>query len=72
MRSPSTLRRLLAVAEREIDELTVKRDVLLEQLAGADHQQAAAVSIDLATVDGQLAEAEERWLALGAELEDAQ
>jgi len=72
VRSPSTLRRLLAVAEREIDELTVKRDGLLEQLAGSDHQQAATVSIDLATVDGQLAEAEERWLALGAELEDAQ
>jgi ATP-binding cassette subfamily F protein uup len=71
-RSPSTLRRLLGQAEREIEALTARRDTLVAGLMGADHERAAGLGTELAEVEGLLDAAEERWLALGAEMEDAQ
>jgi len=70
-RSPSTLRRLLGQAEREMERLAARRDELVADLTGADHQRAAAVGTELAAIDAALAQAEERWLDLGVELEDA-
>jgi ATP-binding cassette subfamily F protein uup len=70
-RSPSTLRRLLGQAEREMERLAARRDELVGELTGADHQRAAVLGVELATIDAALAEAEERWLDLGVELERA-
>jgi ATP-binding cassette subfamily F protein uup len=71
-RSPSTLNRLMRDAEKEMRKLDKKRSALAEELAGvdgADHVALASVGQELAEVDGRLAETEERWLALGEELE---
>ena len=68
-RSPSTLRRLLDLAEREVAELSARRDELEAKLTeGGDHRVLAEVSTDLATVQERLSAAEERWLALADEL----
>ena len=71
-RSPSTLNRLMRDAEKEMRKLDKQRAALADKLAavdGADHVALASVGQELAVVDGQLAETEERWLALGEELE---
>ena len=71
-RSPSTLGRLMKDAEKEMRKLDKARSVLVDQLGTidpADHQALAAVGQDLADIDARLAETEERWLALGEELE---
>jgi len=70
-RSPGTLQRLLMLAEREVGELEQRRDALAEQLtaAGADHTALTRISSDLADVQAQLDDAEERWLALLEEAE---
>jgi ATP-binding cassette subfamily F protein uup len=70
-RSPSTLRRLLSQAERELERLAARRDELVAELTGADHRRAAALGAELAGIDAALVEAEERWLDLGVELESA-
>ena len=69
-RSPSTLRRLLMVAEREMEEAEADRDRLVEELAKAGTDHAALIEISRALVDaeGRLEGVEERWLALGEEL----
>jgi hypothetical protein len=49
-----------------------QRAKLAEQLAavdGTDHVRLAEVGQELAAADASLAEVEERWLALGEELE---
>ena len=59
-------------AEKEMRKLDKKRSTLAGKLAagdGSDHVELASVGQELAEVDGQLAETEERWLALGEELE---
>jgi ATP-binding cassette subfamily F protein uup len=71
-RSPSTVRRLLGQAEREVERLAAQHDALVAELTGADHERAAALGTELAAVDAQLTVAEDRWLALGVELEGAQ
>jgi ATP-binding cassette subfamily F protein uup len=71
-RSPSTLRRLLGQAEREVEKLTGQRESLVAELSTSDHEVLARVGAELATVEAALAEAEERWLELGAELEGSQ
>ena len=71
-RSPSTLNRLMRDAEKEMRKLDKQRSTLAEKLAGvdgADHVALADVGRELALVDAKLAETEERWLALGEELE---
>ena len=69
-RSPSTLRRLLAVAEREMEEAEADRDRLAEELAksSTDHAALTEISRSLVDAEARLAGVEERWLALGEEL----
>jgi ATP-binding cassette subfamily F protein uup len=71
-RSPSTLNRMMRDSEKEMRKLDKVRARLAEQLAatdGSDHQALAQVGQELAATDASLAEVEERWLALGEELE---
>ncbi|MEO5678516.1 MAG: ABC-F family ATP-binding cassette domain-containing protein [Acidimicrobiales bacterium] len=70
VRSPSTLRRLIGLAERKMAEAGATRDRLLVELTGgvADHTTRTRVAHALADAEGELAEAEERWLALAEEL----
>ena len=69
-RSPSTLRRLIGLAEREMAEAAARRDHLAAEVsaAGADHLALAAASRALAAAESALAEAEEHWLSLSEEL----
>jgi ATP-binding cassette subfamily F protein uup len=69
VRSPSTLRRLLAAAEKELGDATGERDAIIAELgAGADHVTLARLAADLAAAEARVTEIEERWLALAAEL----
>jgi ATP-binding cassette subfamily F protein uup len=69
LRSPSTLRRLVALAEREMADAAEDRARREAELAGAgDHAALAAAATALAAADARLAAAEERWLALAEEL----
>ncbi len=70
-RSPSTLRRLIGVAEREMGEAEAGRDRLAADLAAidpTDHVSLAAAAKGLADAEAALAAAEERWLQLSEEL----
>jgi ATP-binding cassette subfamily F protein uup len=70
-RSPSTLRRLIGVAERSMAEAESERDRLAAQLAAvdpADHVALAALAQALAEAEARLSAAEERWLELSEEL----
>jgi len=64
---------MLSQAEREVAALERRRDELAEQLAAAgpagDHEELARLGTALAEVQGQLSEAEERWLSLAEESE---
>ncbi len=71
-RSPSTLNRLLREADKAVQRLGAQREELVDELAAvdpADHQQLADTGRRLAELDAQLADAEDRWLELGAEAE---
>jgi ABC transport system ATP-binding/permease protein len=72
-RSPSTLRRLLRDAEKEVARLERQRDRLADQVAGAssDHERLAALGADIAAAEAALDAAEESWLALAAEADEA-
>jgi ABC transport system ATP-binding/permease protein len=69
-RSPSTLRRLLDQAEKELAAASDERARLHGELAaaGGDHVALAEVAHALAAAETRLAEAEERWLAVAEEL----
>ena len=69
-RSPSTLRRLIGLAEAEIEKATAERDGLLADLAaaGSDHVALARIAGELAAAEARLTAAEERWLELSEEL----
>jgi ATP-binding cassette subfamily F protein uup len=69
-RSPSTLRRLIGLAEAEMEKAAAERDGLLADLAAAgnDHVALARVAETLAAAESRLAGAEERWLELSEEL----
>ncbi len=69
-RSASTLRRLVALAEREMAEASDRRRRLEDDLSavGGDHTALAAVAHALAEAEVALATAEDRWLALTEEL----
>ncbi|CAN5116895.1 ABC-F family ATP-binding cassette domain-containing protein [soil metagenome] len=71
-RSPSTLRRLLVLAEREMAEAEVERDRLVAELskATADHAALTQVSLALGDAEARLAGVEEQWLALGEALDE--
>lgn len=69
-RSPSTVRRLLAQAEREMVTSTARRDQLVTELGGTtDHRELARVSDALTAAQTTLDRAEEAWLALADEAE---
>ncbi len=70
-RTPSTLRHLLRRAETEMHRLQDRQAALEAELAGArgDHVALATVGEELSVVNGELAAAEERWLALAEEAE---
>jgi ATP-binding cassette subfamily F protein uup len=72
-RSPSTLRRLLGEAARDVARCTETRDTLAAELtgAGADHERLAALGEALAAAEQALAAAEEQWLAVADEAEAA-
>ena len=69
-RSPSTLRRLIGLAEAEMEKAAAERDGLLADLAaaGGDHVALARVADTLASAEARLSAAEERWLELSEEL----
>jgi ATP-binding cassette subfamily F protein 3 len=72
-RTPSTLRRLIQDADKELVRLAKRRTALEAEVTAAaeagDHGRLSELGRDLADVDAQVAEVEERWLELGAELE---
>ncbi|MBW3555594.1 MAG: ABC-F family ATP-binding cassette domain-containing protein [Actinobacteria bacterium] len=72
VRSPSTVRRLLMLAERELAEAEAQRDRLVAELAGSGshHTRISELSHSLAGAEARLATAEERWLALAEEMEN--
>jgi ATP-binding cassette subfamily F protein uup len=69
-RSPSTVRRLIGLAEAEMEKATAERDGLLADLAAAgnDHVALARIAETLAAAEARLSSAEERWLDLSEEL----
>ena len=70
-KTPSTLRRMLAAAEKAMAEAMAQLDRVSENLVTAtgDHVQLARLSTSLADAQTKLATAEEHWLALAAEAE---
>jgi len=72
-RSPSTLRRLITSAERDLADASAQRDAVIGELAtaGADHRRMAELGRQLERLDAQLAAAEERWMTLAGEAEAA-
>ncbi len=72
-RTPSTLRRLIGNAERDVAAATTERERIAAALADGDleHTELARLGHDLASADARVAAAEEAWLALAAEAEAA-
>ena len=69
-RSPSTVRRQLGQAERDLAAATDRRDSVLRELQDAlDHREMAAIGERLAAAQQAVDEAEEQWLALASEAE---
>ncbi|MDQ1419645.1 MAG: transport system ATP-binding/permease protein [Acidimicrobiaceae bacterium] len=70
VRSSSTVRRLVGLAEREMVEAAGRRDSLVAELSAgnADHSVVTEVAHALAAAEVRLAQAEERWLTLSEEL----
>jgi ATP-binding cassette subfamily F protein uup len=72
-RSPSTLRHLLKAADKDLARLARESTALEGRVAEAagrgDHQALAELGAALTAVHARQTEAEERWLALGTELE---
>jgi ATP-binding cassette subfamily F protein uup len=73
-RTPSTLRRLLKEAEKELakhEKARARVEVEVHEAAAAgDHAALARLGGELTDLQAKVAEVEERWLALGEELED--
>lgn len=70
-RSPSTVRRLLARAERDLSAAVVARDELVTALESTtSHMQLAALGDRLTTAQEAVSAAEEAWLALATEAEE--
>jgi ATP-binding cassette subfamily F protein uup len=70
-KSPSTLKRLLAQAEKTLAQATAAEQKVAEELAqaGSDHTALARISANLASAQTKVAAAEENWIALAAEAE---
>ncbi len=69
-RSPSTVRRQLGQAERDVESATELRDRCSAELASlTDHRDLARIGDQVAAAQRALDVAEERWLELAAEAE---
>jgi ATP-binding cassette subfamily F protein uup len=69
-RSPSTLRRLIKEAERDLARLERRRSELDGALAiASDHRELGRLGTELADLTEALHQAEERWLTLAGEAE---
>jgi len=70
-KSPSTLKRLLAQAEKTLAQANAAEQKISEELAqaGSDHTALARISANLANAQTKVAAAEETWIALAAEAE---
>jgi ATP-binding cassette subfamily F protein uup len=70
-KSPSTLKRLLAQAEKTLAQATTAEQKIADELAqaGSDHTALARISANLANAQTKVAAAEENWIALAAEAE---
>jgi ATP-binding cassette subfamily F protein uup len=69
-RSPSTVRRQLAVAERAVAVAVAARDKLAAEMGTTNaHWELSALGQQLASAEAKVAEAEEAWLGLAAEAE---
>jgi ATP-binding cassette subfamily F protein uup len=71
-RSKSTVGRLLKEAEKELERRTRERDKLATKLhEPLDHAQLAELGRAVADAEAGVSQAEERWLELASEAEDA-
>ncbi|MDA0298391.1 MAG: ATP-binding cassette domain-containing protein [Actinobacteria bacterium] len=70
-KSPSTLKRLLAQAEKTLVQTNAAEQKISEELAqaGSDHTTLARITANLANAQTKVAAAEETWIALAAEAE---
>jgi ATP-binding cassette subfamily F protein uup len=70
VRTPSTLRRLVGLAEKDMAALEAHRDQLVAGMAetAGDYVALGRLGTELQSVEERLAEAEERWLQLSEEL----
>jgi len=70
-KSPSTLRRLLSAAERDLAAATATSERLDAELAaaGSDHAELVRLSDELAKAHAAVEQAEETWLSLAHEAE---
>lgn len=73
-KSPSTIRRLVAQADKELAKATAARDRLSDELrsaasGGGDHTRLASISENLAHAQAEVDRAEEAWITLAAEAE---
>ena len=64
------MRHRLRNEQRRVDELRASHDRISALLLAADHTEMASLGAELASVDEELAVAEERWLDLAAEAEE--
>jgi ATP-binding cassette subfamily F protein uup len=70
-RPPNHLRKLIGAAERELEQLTARRDELAGAVAdpSLDHDARVDLARELGEVDEAIGATEERWLELSTELE---
>ena len=70
-KSPSTLKRLLAQAEKTLAQASAAEQKIADELsqAGSDHTALARITANLANAQTKVAAAEETWIALAAEAE---
>jgi len=70
-KSPSTLKRLLAQAEKTLSQANAAEQKIAAELtqAGSDHTALSRISANLANAQTKVASAEETWIALAAEAE---
>jgi ATP-binding cassette subfamily F protein uup len=70
VRTPSTVRRLVSLAEKDMAALELRRDQVVAEMADAatDYVALGRLGTELQSVEERLAEAEERWLQLAEEL----
>jgi len=70
-RSPSTVRRQLGQAERDLATATTARDDLARQMSTTDaHWELSELAEQLAAAEAKVAAMEDAWLALATEAED--